>query len=61
MPDISKITLPDGVTYDIKDTVARGGGGGAYVPGTLVAVYTAATYDLELLIQAFDDADAEEY
>ncbi len=28
MPDISKITLPDGVTYDIKDTVARQAMGG---------------------------------
>lgn len=28
MADISKITMPNGVTYDIKDTVARQGGGG---------------------------------
>ena len=31
MPDISKITLPSGTTYDIKDPVARQGAAGALV------------------------------
>lgn len=31
MADISKIKLPDGVTYNVKDTVARSQGGGAKV------------------------------
>lgn len=31
MADISKIKLPDGATYNIKDTVARSQGGGANV------------------------------
>lgn len=31
MADISKIKLPDGVTYDIKDAVARASAGGATV------------------------------
>ena len=33
MPDISKITLPSGTTYDIKDTVARqmAGGGVSFI------------------------------
>lgn len=60
MADISQITMPDGTTYNIKDTVARqsGGGGGT---GTLVAVYTAATYDLELRIDNANDADNQGY
>lgn len=31
MPDISKITLPSGTTYDIKDTIARQMSGGGVV------------------------------
>ena len=31
MPEISKITLPSGTTYDIKDTVARSQTGGAII------------------------------
>ena len=31
MADISKIKLPDGVTYNIKDTVARASAGGAQI------------------------------
>ena len=31
MPDISKITLPSGTTYDIKDPVARQGAAGALI------------------------------
>lgn len=31
MPDISKITLPTGTTYDIKDAVARASIGGAII------------------------------
>ncbi len=38
MPDISKITLPSGTTYDIKDTVAR-----AATAGTIVLVGTTTT------------------
>lgn len=36
MPDISKITLPSGTTYDIKDAVARAAvGGGIHFIGTV--------------------------
>lgn len=34
MPDVAQITLPDGITYDIKDPVARSMGGA--VPATAV-------------------------
>ena len=53
MADISKIELPDGTTYDIKDETARS--------IDLVATYTAATYDLEIGLDSAIDADNTEY
>ena len=40
MPDISKITLPSGTTYDIKDTVARAAvaGGVSYIGVSTTAI-----------------------
>lgn len=41
MPDISKITLPNGTTYDIKDAVARGAqAGGVHYIGKSTTVIT---------------------
>jgi len=41
MADISKITLPSGTTYDIKDTVARNmAGGGIQLKGTTTTALT---------------------
>lgn len=41
MPDISKITLPSGTTYDIKDAVARQGvAGGIQFRGVTTTVIT---------------------
>lgn len=53
MPDISKIELPDGNTYDIKDETARA--------VDLTATYTAATFDLALSLDSAIDADNTEY
>ena len=45
MPDISKITLPSGVTYDIKDATARAAiaGGTAFLGITTTALTDGAT------------------
>ena len=53
MANISQIELPNGTTYDIEDTVARG--------VTLDATYTAATYNLSLTLDTADDADEEDF
>lgn len=53
MADISKIVLPSGDEYDIKDSVAR--------QITLVAVYTSATQDLEIKFEAPSNVDNTEY
>lgn len=53
MANISQITLPDGTTYDIEDSTARG--------VTLDATYTAATFNLALTLDAADDADNEDF
>lgn len=49
MPDISKITLPSGTTYDIKDTVARQGVAGGiqfrgFTTTTITDGSTTSTY-----------------
>lgn len=45
MPDISKITLPSGITYDIKDTAARSAiaGGTSFLGITTTALTDGAT------------------
>ena len=53
MANISKIELPNGTTYDIKDETAR--------DLQLTATYTSATYDLELEVEAANSADNIEY
>ena len=53
MANISQIKLPDGNTYDIEDTTARG--------VTLDATYTAGTYNLALTLDSADDADNEDF
>lgn len=53
MADISKIKLPSGSEYDIKDEVARS--------ITLSATYTAVTKDLELEFTTASSADNTEY
>lgn len=50
---VSQIQLPNGSTYDIEDTTARG--------MDLVATYTAATFDLELSFSTPENADNEEF
>ena len=52
MPDISKITLPSGTTYDIKDTIARAtAAGGLQLRGvtttTLTDGATTTTYSID--------------
>ena len=53
MANISQITLPDGTSYDIEDSIARG--------MSLDATYTAATYNLSLTLDVADDADNEDF
>ena len=53
MANISQIELPNGTTYDIEDTTARG--------MTLDATYTAATYNLALTLDVADNADNEDF
>lgn len=50
---ISQIVLPNGTTYDIEDSTARG--------MDLVATYTAATFDLALSFESASDSDDEEF
>ena len=51
--NISQIVLPNGTTYDIEDSTARG--------MDLVATYTAATFDLALNFEPASDSDDEEF
>ena len=51
--NISKITLPSGSVYDIKDEVARN--------VNISATYTSNTKDLELTITSAASADNTEY
>ena len=53
MADITKIQLPSGNTYTIKDETARS--------LDITATYTAATYDLALDVTPAPDADSEEF
>lgn len=53
MADISKVQLPSGNIYDIKDEVAR--------QMTLEATYTPATQDLELTFVTAASADNQEF
>lgn len=53
MADIEKIVLPSGNEYDIKDAVAR--------QMTLIAVYTPATENLEIIFTTAASADDTEY
>ena len=53
MAEISKIQLPNGNIYDLKDEVARA--------MDLVVTYTAATYDLAITIDSAETADDEEF
>lgn len=53
MADIEKIVLPSGDEYNIKDSAAR--------QMTLLAIYTSATQDLELLFDSPSNVDNTEY
>ena len=53
MADIEKIVLPNGDEYNIKDAEAR--------QATLLAVYTSATQDLQLLFDSPANADNIQY
>ena len=53
MADVSKIQLPGGSEYNIKDEVAR--------QMTLDVTYTAATYNLEFSFGSATTADDEEF
>ena len=53
MSDISKIQLPSGETYEIKDEEARS--------QTVIAVYTSSTKDLQLGISSVLSIDDEEF
>lgn len=53
MSDISKITLPSGVTYNIKDIPAR--------QQTVTGTYTSATKNLALDIVPAESVEEEEY
>lgn len=48
MSDISQMTLADGVTYDLKDSVARSQGGTTYTAYTLTSSgWSNGVYSLE--------------
>lgn len=53
MADISKVELPNGAEYNIKDEVARA--------MTLEATYTAGTKNLTLTFSTAASIDSEEF
>lgn len=53
MADISKITLPSGVTYEIKDEEAR--------TQIITSIYTSSTKDLRLGLSSAINVENEEF